>query len=274
MLLSMAVRLIAAASFLCIMAGANAYADALADIRARGEIVIGVRDDDPPFGFRNDDGELQGLEIELARDIAERVGVPLKPFVINPTSRLQFIELALNDALIGMLAVTERRKQQARLVEPYYYATSISMLERPQDRAATVGLGAGGKTICGLNGAYYVDALAGPPAELKTVPVHTMQEARASLSKARCDAIAAETATLVMLQRRNRNLGAHKLVTADVQPLPWAIAINNKMAGSDFELLLSDAVADWHRSGKLKALEEKWLGRNTEWVLRQHDARQ
>jgi polar amino acid transport system substrate-binding protein len=262
--LSMAVRLIAAA-FLCVMAGATAHADALADIRAKGEIVIGVRDDDPPFGFRNDNGELQGLEIDLARDIAERVGVPLKPFVINPTSRLQFIELALNDALIGMLAATERRKQQARLVEPYYYATSISMLERPQDRAASV---------CALKGAYYFETIAGLPQQLKTVPVKTLQEARASLTEARCEAIAAETATLVTLQRRIKTLAGYKLTPLEVPSLPWAIAINNEMAGSDFERLLSDAVTDWHRSGKLKALEEKWLGRNTEWVLRQHDAHQ
>jgi polar amino acid transport system substrate-binding protein len=260
----MAVRLIAAA-FLCVMAGATAHADALADIRAKGEIVIGVRDDDPPFGFRNDNGELQGLEIDLARDIAERVGVPLKPFVINPTSRLQFIELALNDALIGMLAATDRRKQQVRLVEPYYYATSISMLERPQDRAASV---------CALKGAYYFETIAGLPQQLKTVPVKTLQEARASLTEARCEAIAAETATLVTLQRRIKTLAGYKLTPLEVPSLPWAIAINNEMAGSDFERLLSDAVTDWHRSGKLKALEKKWLGRNTEWVLRQHDAHQ
>jgi polar amino acid transport system substrate-binding protein len=259
-----AFRLIAAVSFLLVMAGANAYADALAEIRARGEIIIGVRDDDAPFGFRNDDGELQGLEIDLARDIAERIGVPLKPFVINPTSRLQVIELALNDALIGMLAVTERRQQQARLVEPYYYATSISML----------GQDGGAASVCALKGAYYIETIAELPQQLKTVPVKTLQEARASLTDARCDAIAAETATLVTLQGRIKTLGGYQLTPLDVPPLPWAIAINTKMAGSDFERLLSEAVTDWHKSGKLKALEEKWLGRNTEWVLSQHEAHQ
>lgn len=258
-----ALRLVAAVSFLCVTAAA-AHADVLAEIRARGEIIIGVRDDDPPFGFRNDDGELQGLEIDLARDIAERVGVPLKPFGINPTSRLQFIELGLNDALIGMLAVTERRKQQARLVEPYYYATSISMLGQED----------GADSVCALKGAYYIEAFAELPQRLKTLPVKTLQEARATLADARCDAIAAETGTLVTLQRRIKTLENYKLTPLEVPPLPWAIAINKKMAGSDFERLLSDAVLDWHRSGKLKALEEKWLGRNTQWVLRQHETHQ
>lgn len=262
---SLAVRTIAAASLLCAMATANAYADALADIRARGEIIIGVRDDDPPFGFRNDDGELQGLEVDLARDIAERVGVSFKPFAINPTSRLQFIELALNDALIGMLAVTERRKQQARLIEPYYYATSFAMLHQPQAKASSV---------CVLKGVLYFEAIAELPQKFELVPVKTLKEARASLAGGRCDAIAAEIATLVTLQRKNKELEAYELTALEVPPLPWAIAINNKLAGSDFERLLSAAVTDWHRSGKLKELEEKWLGRNTEWVLRQYEAHQ
>jgi polar amino acid transport system substrate-binding protein len=109
------------------------------------------------------------------------------------------------------------------------------------------------------------------PARLKVLPVHTMQEALSQFDAGRCDAIAAETATLVQLQRRNRKLDGSELIPADVPPLPWAIAVNKKMAGSDFERLLSGAVADWHKSGKLKALEEEWLGRNTEWVLHQHE---
>lgn len=251
---------------------ANAQADVLADIRAKGEIIIGVRDENPPFGFRNDKGELQGLEIELARDIAKRVGVKLKPFVINPTSRLQFIELGLNDALIGMLAVTDRRQQQARLVEPYYYATEISLLLPPQSDVAKLA-DLGGKTICTFKGAYYAEAIAEHPSGLKTLQVHTMDDARASLVKGNCNAITAETATLVQLQRKNKILNGSELIPADIPPLPWAIAINKKMAGSDFERLLSDAIADWHSSGKLKALEKKWLGRNTEWVLNQNEAR-
>lgn len=263
-------RCAAAFLFFGLVAAANTQADVLADIRAKGEIIIGVRDENPPFGYRNDKGELQGLEIELARDIAKRVGVTFKPFVINPTSRLQFIELGLNDALIGTLAVTDRRQEQVRLVEPYYYATTISLLAHIRNGAATAS-NLSGKAICTLKGAYYAEAIAEHPARLTVLPVYTMQEARSLFGAGRCQAIAAETATLIKIQRGNRKLDSSKIIPTDVPPLPWAIAINKMRAGSDFERLLSGAVADWHKSGKLKALEKKWLGRNTEWVLRQHE---
>lgn len=270
---STAIRLAAAFCVFGLAAIANAQADVLADIRAKGEIVIGVREEAFPFGYRNEKGELQGLEIDLARDIAERVGVKFKPFVINPTSRLQFIELELNDVLIGTLAVTDRRREQVRLVEPYYYATSISLLV-PAKNGAVKLADVRGKPACMLKGAYFKEAVSEHPAGLKALTVRTMDEARAWLSAGRCDTIAAETAKLVQLQRVRKDLDGSTLIPVDIPPLPWAIAINKKMAGSDFEQLLSDAVADWHKSGKLKALEKQWLGRNTEWVLRQHEDNQ
>ncbi|HKJ63012.1 MAG TPA: transporter substrate-binding domain-containing protein, partial [Hyphomicrobiales bacterium] len=172
-----------------------------------------------------------------------------------------------------MLAVTDRRQQQARLVEPYYYATTIALLARPKSGAKPVS-GLSGETACVLKGAYYAEAIAEAPTRLKTIAVRTMDEARTSLENGKCDTIAGDIATLIQQQRLHKSLDRAIFIPTDVPPLPWAIAINKTMAGSDFEQLISDAVADWHKSGKLKALEKKWLGRNTEWVLRQHEAYQ
>lgn len=252
-----------------------ARADVLADIKAKGEIIIGVKEFEPPFGFRNDGMELQGLEIDLARDIASRLDLQLTLFPITSTSRLQFIELGLNDLLIGTLAVTERRKQQVKLVEPSYYASTISLLTGPKVGAKSLA-DLQGKTVCTMTGAYYNEALAEHSAKLSLHPVHTMDEAVAALRKGKCLAFANTTFKLIHLQQRqkDRQLADGRLIPFDIPPLPWAIAINAGAAGSDLEKALSAAVTDWHRSGKLKALEMKWLGRNSEWVLRQHEAYQ
>ncbi len=41
-------------------------------IRARGEMVVGVRYDLPPFSYISEGGDLSGLEIDLARELARR----------------------------------------------------------------------------------------------------------------------------------------------------------------------------------------------------------
>jgi polar amino acid transport system substrate-binding protein len=108
----------------------TAMATSLADIKARGELVIGVKDASSPFGFRAPDGHLTGMEVDLAGDLASRLGVKLSLFAVSATARMQFLELGKIDAVIATLAVTPYRKQQAALIEPFYYAGDPAVMVR------------------------------------------------------------------------------------------------------------------------------------------------
>jgi len=57
----------------------NAWsADTMAGVKGTGVLVAGVRDDAPPFGFIDKDtGVLVGIDVDLAREIAHRLGVRL-----------------------------------------------------------------------------------------------------------------------------------------------------------------------------------------------------
>jgi polar amino acid transport system substrate-binding protein len=50
--------------------GTGALADKLQDIMDAGKIVVGVKNDYKPWGYLTSDGELTGLEIDLAKDVA------------------------------------------------------------------------------------------------------------------------------------------------------------------------------------------------------------
>ncbi|WP_156226385.1 transporter substrate-binding domain-containing protein, partial [Herbaspirillum chlorophenolicum] len=53
----------------------QARADALADIQKAGVVRIGVPQDFAPFGSVNTDLQLQGLDIDVAKLIAQKMGV-------------------------------------------------------------------------------------------------------------------------------------------------------------------------------------------------------
>src|SRR5258708_34218273 len=55
--------------------GFAARADALSQIAEKGEIVVGVNTGFQPFGFLDDGGKPVGLEIDLAKSIADWLGV-------------------------------------------------------------------------------------------------------------------------------------------------------------------------------------------------------
>src|SRR3546814_4628672 len=56
----------------------DATADALDDIRKRGRLIVGVKADQPPYGFLGSDGKIAGMEPDLAQDVAEVLGVQLR----------------------------------------------------------------------------------------------------------------------------------------------------------------------------------------------------
>ena len=47
-------------------------------IKARGKLVVGVKTDYPPWGGIDEDAKKVGLEPDLARDLARRLGVGLE----------------------------------------------------------------------------------------------------------------------------------------------------------------------------------------------------
>ena len=61
---------------LALMAAGSVWAqvDALASIKQKGKIVVGVKADYKPFGYTDPAGKILGLEIDLAYDIAKRLG--------------------------------------------------------------------------------------------------------------------------------------------------------------------------------------------------------
>ena len=54
--------------------GHGALADTLQDVKSKGVLTVGVKADYPPFGYRAPNGDIIGIEPDLARDVATRLG--------------------------------------------------------------------------------------------------------------------------------------------------------------------------------------------------------
>ena len=53
-------------------------ATAVEALKARGVFVLGLDDSFPPLGYRDDDNEIVGYDIDLAKEVAKRMGVKFK----------------------------------------------------------------------------------------------------------------------------------------------------------------------------------------------------
>ncbi|MDR0423851.1 MAG: amino acid ABC transporter substrate-binding protein [Clostridiales Family XIII bacterium] len=91
----------------------------LEDIIAKGEMVLGCDDSFPPMGFRDQDGEIIGFDIDLARAVAEELGVELVVRPINwDTKEMELINGNI-DLIWNGYTITSGRDAEVEFSKPY-----------------------------------------------------------------------------------------------------------------------------------------------------------
>ena len=122
------IRTIAAAAVALGLAAASAAADQLADIKERGTLVVGVKNDYKPWGFLDPSGAIVGMEIDLARDVAERLGTEIELVPVVASNRMEFLQQGRIDLIIATLGDTPQRREVIGMIEPNYYAGGTNVL--------------------------------------------------------------------------------------------------------------------------------------------------
>lgn len=104
---------------LTLFAAAEARADKLAEIIQKGVVRIIVFGDVPPFGAVNAQRQLEGFDIDLARLVAESLGVKLELVQATAANRIPFLLTDKADLNIAAMSVTAERARQVVFSAPY-----------------------------------------------------------------------------------------------------------------------------------------------------------
>ena len=94
------------------------------------KIVVGVKFDAKPFGYKNANGELKGFDIDLAKKIAKNIlGDENKvEFVqVTPSSRIITLTSGKVDMIIATMSITPQRQHVVNFSTPYYIAGQALM---------------------------------------------------------------------------------------------------------------------------------------------------
>jgi polar amino acid transport system substrate-binding protein len=96
-----------------------AVAAALDDILAAGVVRIAVPQDLPPFGSKGSNGDLQGYDIEVARLLANELGVRLKLVPVTSVNRIASLLTHDADLVVANLGITPERARAIAFSSPY-----------------------------------------------------------------------------------------------------------------------------------------------------------
>ena len=249
------------------MLAGPAMAGTLADIVARGEIVVGSKADYRPYGFRDKDGHIVGIEPDLAADLARRLGVKLRIEPVTSANRIQMLDEGKVDIVIATMSITEERSQAVSFIEPAYYASGIAGLAAPGASIQSEE-DLKGKTVCAIKGNFANQELQSAYVQKELVMADTLPEAGEALKQGRCAILVFDDTALRALKRYSGETWKDYDIVEfpAVDPMPWGIALKWEARPGPLARILSKTILDWHTSGSLARLERKWLDQNTRWV--------
>lgn len=95
----------------------NRTGSTLADIQARGVINIGVGLTTPPFGLKDNSGNPDGFDVDLAKQFAEYLGVEANLFEVSADARIPSLQSGQADLISFTLTITPERAEQVDFAE-------------------------------------------------------------------------------------------------------------------------------------------------------------
>ncbi len=246
--------------------------DLLDEVMEAGKLVVSTDPNYAPQSFLNEDGELDGFDVNVAKEVAKRLGVELE-FVTPDWD----IITAGNwggrwDVSIGSMTPTEARSEVLWFTDPYYYTPASfavhkdnTTITKPEDFSGKkVGLGSATTYEAYLEGTLEIlggKIMYDPPADIEIVPYSTDAEAIQDLALGdgvRLDGVMSAQPTI---QNAIDNGVPIKYVGTPAFYEPLAFALDKSRGPSDKMLAkLNEIIAAMHADGTLSELSLKWYG--------------
>lgn len=243
-----------AATLLGLALAASAHAGRLEDIRARGVVRIGVSLGGEPIGFRDARNEPVGYDVDVARQFAAKLGVPVKFSDVSSDARISMLMSHQLDLVVGNISITPERARAVDFSMPYNQA-GLRIIVQKDAHVRTPAELSGKRVVVGrgTTAAAFLKQYA-PKAQI----VYTdnfSPDGVLLLQQKRVDAGIEDSSLLDYLASKSDHL-----VTLPGLYSNNPIGIATAKGDPAFLALINQFVADYIRSGAYVANYKKWWG--------------
>ncbi|MED1439709.1 transporter substrate-binding domain-containing protein [Aeribacillus composti] len=97
----------------------NQEKNALQEIKDKGEITVGIMGTYAPYNFMNENKEYDGFDVDIAKELAKRLGVKAKFVAQEFSGLIPGLQKGKFDILVSQVTITDERKKQIDFTEPY-----------------------------------------------------------------------------------------------------------------------------------------------------------
>jgi polar amino acid transport system substrate-binding protein len=224
-------------------------------VMERGKIVVGVKADYKPWGFRDSDGSLVGMEIDMAREVADTLGVEIEIVAVQSSNRMQFLEQGKINLMIATMSDRADRREIVGIVGPNYYTSGTNLLA-PDALNFTEWEQIRGKPVCGKQGAFY-NQIVEKRYGAVVVAFTGNAEAKQALRDKKCIGFVYDDSS-IMADLASGNWEGFGMPMPTEDDNPWALAVPKAEQNCVFGRFMSGMQYNWLKDGTLVELEAKW----------------
>ncbi len=251
------------AAFAATATQASAGNERFKKVLDRGTLVVGVKADYKPWGFRDSSGKLVGMEIDMAQDVADALGVELELVPVQSSNRMQFLQQGKIDLMIATMSDKLNRRKVVGIPTPNYYTSGTNVLAKKGVVSSWADLK--GKPVCGKQGAFYNKQVA-QKYGAKIVAFVGNAEAKQALRDGKCVAWVYDDSS-IMADLASGQYDDYEMPMATEDDNPWALAVPLEELNGIWGNFMSGMIYNWHSSGRLIELEKKWGIQSTQFVI-------
>ncbi len=228
--------------------------DTLKSIKDKGEIEIAMEGAYPPYNFINKSNQLEGFDVDIAHEVAKRLGVKAV-LVPNPwDSMIPALTGKKFDIIISDMAITEERKKKVSFSDPYF--TTGNQLFVPKDSSIKESKDMKGKKI-GVT--------------ISTTAAEEVTKLGADVKLYKNDFLAFEDLVNGRLEGVSTDQGVGAKIILDQNYSLVAVdgLLNTELAGmtirkedSGLRKEINKIIAEMQKDGKYEEISKKWFGKD------------
>ena len=231
-----------------------------------GELVVGTAASMPPLNMTTRDGEVIGMEMDLARAMADAMGVKLNTKVMQFHELLPALEGGRIDMILSGMTITSQRNMKVAFVGPYFISgkgiltklSSLAEAQTPEDIQDPR------KSIVALRGSTSEQFVKDNLPQVKLVTANSYDEAIDMVINDKVDGLLADYTICVVSIFRYPEAGLLTVVNPlTYEPIGIALPANDPL----FVNWTDNFLKTLKGNGALEELTGKWF-ENSDWMSR------
>lgn len=243
----------------------TAFADQLADIKAKGTLVCGTLGTAEPFSFPNPQTrEVQGYDVDFCNALAKSLGVKLELKLISVAARIPELQQGRIDVIAANLGWTPERAEQIAYSEQYY--ASLQKVAARQADGYKSPADLAGKRVSAPKGSTSELAVKKHIPKAETVTFQDPPAAFLAMQQGKVDGFAVSEIMLVKFKQQVQATTPITILEPALTLESWGIG----MRKGETALIqhVNATLQGMEKSGEAAKIFDKWLGTGTTYNLK------